>query len=236
MAIILYCYYDDLTRQELSENLAVQNERMKTMQAGVIIGIANLIESRDSSTGAHVKNTSNYVSMLAHAAKDAGIYPETINDSFIEMVISVAPLHDIGKISVPDSILQKPGKLTEEEFEIMKNHAIEGGKLIHQVLEDTNDEEYIKVAYEVATYHHEKWNGKGYPEGLKGKEIPISARLMAIADVYDALTMERVYKKAFTEEQALAIIEADIGLHFDPVLSTLFVKLMRNRKNAAERL
>lgn len=143
MAIILYGYYDDLNQQELSDNLAAQNERIKTMQAGVIIGIANLIESRDMSTGTHVKNTSNYVRMLAHAAKDAGIYPETIDDNFVQMVVNAAPLHDIGKISVPDGILQKPGKLTEEEFEIMKCHTIIGGKMIYQVIEDTNDEEYI---------------------------------------------------------------------------------------------
>ncbi|MBO5304010.1 MAG: HD domain-containing protein [Lachnospiraceae bacterium] len=227
MAIILYCYYDDLTQQELSDNLAAQNERIKTMQAGVIIGIANLIESRDNSTGTHVKNTSNYVRMLAHAAKDAGIYPETINDNFVQMVVNAAPLHDIGKISIPDEILQKPGKLTEEEFEIMKRHTIIGGEMIYQVIEDTNDEEYIKVAYDVAMYHHEKWNGKGYPEGLAGEEIPVSARIMAIADVYDALVMERVYKKAFPVEKALAIIEEDAGSHFDPLLAPLFVKMMK---------
>ena len=229
MAVILYCYYDDSTQQELADNLAARNERIKTMQTGVIIGIANLIESRDSSTGTHVKNTSNYVGMLAQAAKEAGIYPETIDDSFIQLVVSAAPLHDIGKISVPDYILRKPGKLTDEEYEIMKTHTIEGGKMIHQVIEDTNDEEYIKVAYDVATYHHEKWNGKGYPEGLAGEDIPISARIMAIADVYDALIMERVYKKPFPIEKALSIIEEDAGSHFDPVLAPLFVEMMRNK-------
>ena len=122
MVIILYCYYDDLTQQEISDNLAVQNERIKTMQESVIIGIANLIESRDNDTGTHVKNTSNYVSMLAHAAMAEGVYPETIDDNFIQMIVSAAPLHDIGKIAVPDYILQKAGKLTEKEFEIMKSH------------------------------------------------------------------------------------------------------------------
>ena len=201
------------------------------MQTGVIIGIANLIESRDNSTGTHVKNTSNYVNMLATAAKNAGIYPETIDDNFIKLMVSAAPLHDIGKISVPDNILQKPGKLTEEEFEIMKSHSTEGGKMIHQVIEDTNDEEFIKLAYDVATYHHEKWNGKGYPEGLVGEAIPVSARIMAIADVYDALTMERVYKKPFPVEKALSIIEEDAGVHFDPILAPLFVELMRKKQN-----
>ena len=234
MAIILYNYYADLTQQELTDDLAEQNERIKAMQAGVIIGIANLIESRDNNTGTHVKNTSNYVSMLAHAAKDAGIYPEIINDRFIELVVSAAPLHDIGKIAVPDHILQKPGKLTAEEFEIMKVHTTEGGKMIHQVIEDTTDEEYIKVAYDVATYHHEKWNGSGYPGGLKGEDIPVSARIMAIADVYDALTMERVYKPPFPVEKALSIIEEDAGSHFDPVLAPLFVKMIRKKLKISE--
>ena len=231
MAIILYSYYDDLTEQEIADHLATQNERIKMMQSSVIMGVANLIESRDSSTGTHVRNTSNYVKMIAHAAKNAGLYPEIITDSFVEMVISAAPLHDIGKISVPDYILRKPGKLTAEEFEIMKIHAVEGGKLIHQVIQDINDEEYIKIAYEMATYHHEKWNGKGYPEGLSGEEIPVSARIMAIADVYDALTMKRVYKEAFSTEKALAIIEEDTGLHFDPLLAPLFVDMIKKAKN-----
>lgn len=229
MAVILYCYYDELTQQELAEDLAVQNERIKTMQAGTIIGIANLIESRDSSTGAHVKNTSDYVKMLVQAAKEENIYPDIIDDSFIKLVISAAPLHDIGKIAVPDSILQKPGKLTAEEFELIKIHSTEGGKMIHQVLEDVTDEEYVQIAYDVAMYHHEKWNGKGYPCGLAGEEIPVSARIMAIADVYDALTMERVYKKAFSVEKALSIIEEETGTHFDPILAPIFVKLMRKQ-------
>jgi len=231
MAITLYSYYNELVQQEIADHLAAQNERVRTMQSSVIIGVANLIESRDSSTGTHVKNTSNYVKMIAHAAKNAGVYPETITDSFIEMVISAAPLHDIGKISVPDYILKKPGKLTPEEFEIMKSHTTEGGKLIHQVIQDTNDEEYIKIAYEMATYHHEKWNGKGYPDGLVGEEIPISARIMAIADMYDALTMKRVYKEAFSKEKALAIIKEDTGLHFDPLLAPLFLNIINEEKN-----
>ncbi|MBP3610005.1 MAG: HD domain-containing protein [Lachnospiraceae bacterium] len=231
MAIILYNYFEDLTQQDIANDLAAQNERIKALQAGMIIGIANLIESRDSSTGTHVKNTSNYVSMLAHAAKEAGIYPDIIDENFIQRMISAAPLHDIGKISVPDHILQKPGKLTEEEFEIMKTHTTEGGKMIYQVIEDTSDEEFIKVAYDVAAYHHEKWNGNGYPVGLAGEDIPVSARIMAIADVYDALTMERVYKKPFPVEKALSIIETDAGSHFDPVLAPLFVEMMRKKLN-----
>lgn len=238
MAIILYCYYDSLTQKDMADDLAAQNMRIKSMQHSTIIGVANLIESRDSNTGEHVKNTSNYVSMLVNAAKEKGVYPETIDDEFVELVVSAAPLHDIGKIAVPDHILRKPGKLTEEEFEQMKIHAAEGGRMIHQVMDGSTDEEYVQVAYDVAAYHHEKWNGKGYPMGLSGEEIPVSARIMAIADVYDALTMERVYKKAFPVEKALAIIEEDTGTHFDPVLAPIFVELIRNgnpsENNAAD--
>ena len=238
MAIILYCYYDSLTQKDMADDLAAQNMRIKSMQHSTIIGVANLIESRDSNTGEHVKNTSNYVSMLVNAAKEKGVYPETIDDEFVELVVSAAPLHDIGKIAVPDHILRKPGKLTEEEFEQMKIHAAEGGRMIHQVMDGSTDGEYVQVAYDVAAYHHEKWNGKGYPMGLSGEEIPVSARIMAIADVYDALTMERVYKKAFPVEKALAIIEEDTGTHFDPVLAPIFVELIRNgnpsENNAAD--
>lgn len=227
MAVILYCYYDGLAQQDIADDLAAQNTRIKNMQTGTIMGIANLIEGRDSNTGAHVKNTSDYVSMLAHAALDAGIYPETIDAHFVELVKQAAPLHDIGKIAVPDRVLLKPGKLTDEEFELMKKHAVEGGRMIYEILDETADKEYTTIAFEVTAYHHEKWNGKGYPFGLAGNDIPVSARIMAIADVYDALTMERVYKKAFSVEKALAIIEEDTGTHFDPVLAPLFVELIR---------
>lgn len=166
--------------------------------------------------------------MLVKAAMDEDVYPETINEKFASLIENAAPLHDIGKIAVSDNILNKPGKLTDEEFEEIKKHASEGGKMILQVLEDTSDQEYINVAYDVAMYHHEKWNGKGYPKGLSGEEIPVSARIMAIADVYDALTMERVYKKAFPVETALSIISEDAGKHFDPLLAPLFVNLMKS--------
>ena len=224
MGIILYNYYSELTKQDLSDEIALKNDKIKTMQLGTIVGIANLIESRDTNTGAHVKNTSRYVSMLVKAAMDEEVYPETINEKFASLIENAAPLHDIGKIAVSDNILNKPGKLTDEEFEEIKKHASEGGKMILKVLEDTSDQEYINIAYDVAMYHHEKWNGKGYPKGLEADAIPISARIVAIADVYDALTMERVYKKAFPIKTALSIILEESGNHFDPILAPLFVK------------
>lgn len=233
MAIILYCYYEGLTQQDVADDLRARNERIKSMQVNTIIGIATLIEGRDTNTGTHVKNTSDYVSMLAHAALDAGVYPETINEHFVELVKLAAPLHDVGKIAVPDHVLLKPGKLTDEEFELMKKHAAEGGRMIYDILDETTDKDYTTIAFEVAAYHHEKWNGKGYPYGLAGDDIPVSARIMAIGDVYDALTMERVYKKAFPVEKALTIIEEDTGTHFDPVLAPIFVKLIKGKQLTA---
>ncbi len=229
MTIILYEYYEGLTAQDLSEELTRKNERIQTMQAGTILGMAMLIESRDQSTGEHVKNTAEYARILARAAYREGLYPEIINDRFVELMEQAAPMHDIGKIAVPDAILQKPDRLTEEEIQTMNTHAAEGGKLIQKVLSDITDEDYTRIASEVANYHHEKWDGSGYPNGLSGNQIPVSARIMAIADVYDALTMERVYKKAMPPEQALEIIGQGAGTHFDPVLAPLFVRVMRER-------
>ena len=225
MAVILYCYYEDLIRQDLSKQIDDKNEKISNMHTSTIIGIANLIECRDSNTGAHVKNTSNYVRLLAESAKQKGLYSDVITDDFVNLLAIAAPLHDIGKISIPDNILFKPGKLTPEEFDVIKTHSLEGGKMIKSVLEGVSYNDYVEIAYDVATYHHEKWDGTGYPFGLKGDYIPISARIMAICDVYDALIMERVYKPAYSQEKALKIIESEAGKHFDPALVKLFLKL-----------
>ena len=229
-SIILYIYYEGLTEQEMMETLSKNNKRIRAMQEKTIFGIADLIESRDTNTGIHIKNTSNYVAMLACAAQQEGIYADVITDEYIKMLAMAAPLHDVGKITIPDAILQKPARLTAEEFEIMKRHAPEGGRIVREILDGIADVEYIQVAFDVANFHHEKWDGTGYPTGLAGEEIPVSARIMAIADVYDALTMERVYKEAFSVEKALSIIEQDCGKHFDPQLGALFVKMMRSKK------
>ncbi len=164
--------------------------------------------------------------MLAATAKDRGIYIDTIDDDFINLITTAAPLHDIGKITIPDCILLKPARLTVDEFEIIKTHTTEGGKMIHQVLGDSSDKDYVSIAYDVAMFHHEKWDGSGYPMGLKGEGIPVSARIMAICDVYDALIMERCYKKPFSKDEALKIIKDGAGTHFDPILAKLFVEII----------
>ncbi len=222
-ASLCYIYYNDLTQEDIREELVANQNKMTAMQESIISGLANLIESRDTETGEHVARTSNYVKLLSEYAKEDGGYADSITDEFISLMYTMAPMHDIGKIVVPDSILRKPGKLTAEEFEIMKQHAARGGEVVRNVLGGVTDEEYISFAADIATYHHEKWNGKGYPKGLKEEEIPLSARIMAIADVFDALISERCYKKAMPREKAFAIIEEEAGTHFDPKLARVFL-------------
>ena len=175
------------------------------MQTHMISGLSSLIENRDTETGEHVARTSRYVRTLAENAVKDGVYSDIIDEHYIELLYSLAPLHDVGKIVVSDKILKKPGKLTPEEFDEMKKHAAAGGKVVRQILEGITDEEYTAFASDIATYHHEKWNGSGYPDHLSGENIPLSARIMAIADVYDALISERCYKKAMPREKAVNI-------------------------------
>lgn len=211
-----------LVHQSDTERLH-QMEVLK-LQKHVIVGMANLIESRDGETGEHVKRTSDYVEMISKYLLSEGSY-EQMDATYQENMVKAAPLHDIGKIKVPDSILQKPGKLTPEEFEIIKQHATKGGEIIYSIMRNIEEKEYLDIAHDVAMYHHEKWDGSGYPEGLKGENIPLCARIMAIADVFDALVSKRCYKEAFPFERAYEMIEESSGTHFDPQIVEVFVKL-----------
>ncbi len=157
----------------------------------MVMGFATLVENKDGSTGGHIKRTSLYVELLAKELLNRGLYKDILTPEYVENLRKAAPMHDIGKIAVPDSILQKPGKLTDEEYEIMKLHSIRGGEIIKETFGNLEDETYTQMAYEVARFHHEKWNGKGYPDSLKRKEIPLCARIMAIADVFDAISQKR---------------------------------------------
>ena len=201
------------------------DEKMLRLQNSTIIGMATLIESRDGDTGEHVKRTSVYVAMLAQAAREAGYERETLTDSYIELLVKAAPLHDIGKIAVSDTILLKPGRLTEEEFEKIKLHACEGGRIVREVIGGIGDDEYINIASDMAAYHHEKWDGSGYNTGLSGTDIPLSARIMAIADVFDALISKRCYKEKFPLDEAFGIIKDSGGTHFDPALAKIFLDI-----------
>ena len=223
-AALVYIYYNDLVQQDIMAQLVENQKKISNMQNHVISGLANLIENRDTDTGEHIARTSAYVKTLAQRARDEGVYADVIDDYFISLMYTLAPMHDIGKILVPDDVHKKPGRLTPEEFELMKLHASLGGKVVSEVLDGITDEDYLAFASDIATGHHEKWNGSGYPFGLKGEEIPLPARIMAIADVFDALTSERCYKQPMPFEDAVEVIREGSGTHFDPKLVDVFLK------------
>lgn len=200
-------------------------QRLTRYHSETVMAFANLIENRDSSTGGHIKRTSLYVELICDELRRNGQYMDVLTRDFIMNLTKAAPMHDIGKVSVPDAILQKKGKLTDEEFEIMKQHAASGGEIIRQTFAKLGSEEYQEMAYQVARHHHEKWNGAGYPDGLKGEEIPLSARIMAVADVFDAVSEKRCYRDAMPLEQCFSIIEEGGGTHFDPTIVSAFLNI-----------
>lgn len=204
-------------------DINTKNETISKMQNALIMVLADMVESRDKNTGDHVRKTAAYVDTLLHEMKRMGIYSDQLTDEFIQNVIDSAPLHDVGKIIIPDAILNKPGKLTDEEFEIMKNHTTAGSEIISKVIEIVPESGYLHETKNLAMYHHEKWNGKGYPQGLAGEDIPLSARVMAVADVMDALVSRRSYKEPFTFEKASEIIIEGKGTHFDPQIIDAFI-------------
>ena len=221
---LCYIYYNDLVQQDTKAELVAKQEKITEMQEHIISGLASLIESRDTETGEHVSRTSAIVKMIAEDARRENVYTDEIDDYFIMLLYTLAPMHDVGKIVVSDQILRKPGKLTPEEYEIMKTHAKEGGNVVRKILAGITDEDYLRFASDIATYHHERWDGTGYPFKLSKTEIPLSARIMAIADIFDALVSERCYKKAYSFEESIKIMEEESGSHFDPNLVKVFLK------------
>ena len=225
-------------RKNLEAIVNRQTMEITAIQQEVIFSMASLIESRDGGTGEHVKRTCNYVKMIAKELIKNGLYTDILNDEYIDYLCKAAPMHDIGKITVSDNILQKPGKLTVEEFEQMKIHVEQGEKIIRSTLSKIENEQCIEIACQVASFHHEKWDGQGYPSGLKGEEIPLCARIMAIADVFDALVSKRCYKDAIPVEDAFRIIENSSESHFDPTIVKVFLNLKdeikKNIKNNDE--
>lgn len=200
-------------------------EELSRYHNEMVMGFATLVENKDGSTGGHIKRTSLYVKLLAEELRSRGYYKDVLTKDYMKNLCMAAPMHDIGKIAVPDIILQKPGKLTEEEFNTMKLHTVAGGKIIRETFGHLGDEQYAQMAYEVASCHHEKWNGRGYPHGLKRKEIPLCARIMAIADVFDAVSQSRCYRKAMPLEKCFNIIEEGSGQDFEPVLVEVFLDI-----------
>ena len=197
----------------------------------MVMGFATLVENKDDSTGGHIRRSSAYANLIAKNLRKDKKYKNIVTKDYINNLSKSAPMHDIGKIGIPDAILQKPGKLTSEEYEKMKEHAVIGGKIIEETFGHLFDSNYENMAYKVARYHHEKWNGKGYPEGLKGTDIPLCARIMAVADVFDAVSAKRCYRDAMPLEQCYDIIMKGRGEDFDPEIVDAF---MMNREKVEE--
>ena len=205
---------------DLRAQVAEKTAHLVEMHDRLILSMASMVESRDNSTGGHIRRTSAGVRILIGEMRADEAC--TLTDDFCRKLIKAAPMHDLGKIAVDDAVLRKPGRFTPEEFEKMKVHAAEGARIVHGILEGTDDLEFHLIAENVAHYHHERWDGSGYPEQLKGEQIPIEARIMAIADVYDALVSRRVYKDSMSFAQADKIISEGMGTQFDPALAVYY--------------
>ena len=214
----------DEYNSDLEEQVAEKTAHIVEMHDNLILSMATMVESRDNSTGGHIRRTSEGVRILIEAMKKLPKAPDgyRLTPEFCKDLIKAAPMHDLGKIAVDDAVLRKPGRFTPEEFDIMKTHAAEGARIVHEILKSTDDYSFHILAENVAHYHHERWDGTGYPDRLKGTDIPPEARIMAIADVYDALVSKRVYKEEFSFEEADRIILEGMGSQFDPALKTSY--------------
>jgi len=217
-------------KQKLQEyNLSLEQEvdrKTKTvieLQNAILKTVAELVECRDNVTGGHIDRTQHYLRLLIGLLVEHGAYADEIATWDVDLLVMSSQLHDVGKISIKDDILMKPGKLTDEEFEEMKKHTLYGVDIILRIESSTTEKAFLHYAEILAGYHHERWDGKGYPYGIKGDEIPLPGRLMTIIDVYDALTNDRPYKKAFSHEQAVEIIREGFGTQFDPIICEVFL-------------
>jgi putative two-component system response regulator len=212
--------------QNFNENLQQMVEskthEILKLQNAILHGVADMVESRDDATGGHIERTQSYLMELINGLSKLGLYQEDMIGWDIELMLESSQLHDVGKIAISDSILKKPGRLTRQEFMEMKKHVEFGVKIIERIESEVSGTDFLRYAKIFAAYHHEKWDGNGYPNGLVGKDIPLPGRLMALADVYDALTSKRPYKDAYSHEEAASIIRAGNGSHFDPVLVDAF--------------
>lgn len=220
----------------LEAEVSKRTREVLAIQDVTILAMATLAETRDLDTGNHIRRTQHYVKALAEKLRTHPRFAGVLTDNYIQMLFKSAPLHDIGKVGIPDRILLKPGRLTPEEFEIMKTHTTLGRDAIeHAEIQLGMPVEFLSTAKEIALSHQEKWDGSGYPQGLAGEAIPLSARLMAVADVYDALISRRVYKNSVPHEQAVAIIQEGRGVHFDPDITDAFVELQESFRAIAAR-
>lgn len=223
-------------KDRLEDMVQERTRELALTQEITIRTLAALAETRDPETGEHIQRTQHYVKTLAIRLKSHPRFARELSDEAIDLLYKSAPLHDIGKVGIPDHILLKPGKLTPEEFNEMKKHCVYGWNAIRTALRQLGNNSFLRYAGEIAFTHHEKWDGSGYPRGLKGEDIPISGRLMALADVYDALTTARVYKPPFPHEKAMEIIRESSGSHFDPAVVAAFLDVADEFQAIAERL
>lgn len=207
----------------LEKEVAEKTEHILHMKDMMVLGMAEMVESRDNNTGGHIKRTSAVIKVFSRQLNNY-IDKFCIDEKFLRQVEKAAPMHDLGKIAIDDAILRKPGKYTEEEYAQMKKHPIEGAKIVENILKDVEDDDFLQITRNIALYHHEKWNGQGYPFGLSETNIPLEARIMALADVFDALVSKRCYKEAFSYDKAFSIIEESCGEHFDPELGKIFLE------------
>jgi len=223
----------DKQNELLEARVQKRTQELQNTRDVTIAALASLAETRDNETGGHIHRTQEYVKVLAEKLRKEGHFPGLLTTDFIELLYKSAPLHDIGKVGIKDAILLKPGKLTDEEFDAMKKHTTLGAESLKRAGEDKEEIEFLTLATEIALTHHEKWDGSGYPYNLEKEFIPLSGRLMAIADVYDALITKRVYKPAFDHEKAVSIIEEGKGRHFDPLLCDMFSKISEDFRQIA---
>ncbi len=207
------------------KNLTKTNQQLLQTESVTIFALAYQAELRDQETGRHIERTSQYVELLAYELSSLPKYQDYLTPKYIADLVKSAPLHDIGKVGIPDSILNKCGKLTSEEFKIIKKHCEYGTKVLEIADEKLSFQSFLRIAIQIVQAHHEKWNGKGYPKGLKNDEIPLSARIMALADVYDALLSDRCYKKGFSHDETCKIILLEKGEHFDPDIVDAFFNI-----------
>jgi putative two-component system response regulator len=212
----------DARIRERTEEIRERTEQLQRLKDGIVCALADIVESRDQIPGGHVERTVTYIDAMLQAMLERGIYSDELCGVDYALFTSSARLHDVGKIAIPDSILNKPCKLTEDEFAIMKTHAAEGERIIDQIVTRVGHGAFLQNAKLFAGYHHERWDGRGYPYGLAETDIPLQGRIMAVADVYDALVSLRPYKKAFSSEEALSIIRAGAGTQFDPLIADAF--------------
>ena len=212
---------DDLVREKTVQ-LQHKTTQLQALQNGIVFVLADIVEYRDRATGGHMDRTDSYLRILLDSMLEHNVYAKEIGNADIDLLISSARLHDVGKITISDVILNKPGKLTDEEFDMVKTHAAQGVYIIDRIVSRTEDGEFLRNARMFAGYHHERWDGRGYPYGLAKEEIPLLGRIMAIVDVYDALVAERPYKKPFPPDEAIQIIMDCSGTQFDPLIVELF--------------